>query len=147
MFFLPLLAFLAACKGKSGSGTPELTTVNVSEGGKLPGGFDAFYKQFHQDSAYQMAHIEWPLRGETDEAVDSAQYKRVLKIWQPGEWKIQRMTWNPQDYEQQFETMGEVLVVEKLRAKSVKYGLERRFSQNDQGQWMLIYYADLQNIQ
>ena len=42
---------------------------------------------------------------------------------------------------------GDMIVIERVRNKTVNYGLERRFArQSDTGEWALIYYADMQEM-
>ncbi len=141
---------LVNCKNKSAS-NGEPTQIQLNEdgtsSGKLPEGFDDFYKKFHTDSLYQMAHIQWPLQGETDEKVDSTHYKRKLINWEPNQWRMHRMNWDSKDFKQEFEVLGDLLVIERIRTRSVGYGLERRFSKTEQNEWMMIFYADIQNVQ
>jgi hypothetical protein len=60
LFFLSTLSIVAlSCK--NGAKDPAEKVVKPED---LPADFQAFYQRFHADSAYQMSHIEWPLKGE-----------------------------------------------------------------------------------
>lgn len=143
VFFAGMLLACGGSKQKQGiTGPPEQSLVSASD---LPSDFNAFYSQFHRDSLYQMAHITWPLQGETGEPVDSTHFKRVLMLWDSTHWRMHHpIDFSTGEFEQQFEMMGAEMVIEKIRYKSANYGLERRFLKNDKAEWELIYYSDLQ---
>ncbi|MFM8485704.1 MAG: hypothetical protein ACKOCH_05170, partial [Bacteroidota bacterium] len=75
-----------SCGGSSGS----IADPHPVEFSDLPADFRAFYDKFHEDSLYQTAHIEWPLRGETAEAQSDGTPKKVLAMWEPSNWTMQR---------------------------------------------------------
>jgi hypothetical protein len=111
----------------------------------LPADFQDFYQKFHADSAYQMAHIQWPLKGETSEPIDSIQHRKVLVSWEPATWRLfQTPDFGSGDFKRELEMVGDVLVVERIRYKAANYGVERHFFKNDQDEWELIFYADMQ---
>lgn len=50
-------------------------------------------------------------------------------------------------YAREIQMLGDMIVIERVRNKTVNYGLERRFArQSDTGEWALIYYADMQEM-
>jgi len=145
MRFFPLMlsgaALFLACKNQpKEAGQATQTTV------QLPQDFLAFYEKFHQDSLYQMEHITWPLQGDTDEQVDSVHYQKKNALWQPDDWHIQKMDFNRNDYIIEYQMLGDVLIIERIRPKTANFGLERRFAKQGGGEWALIYYSDLQEL-
>ena len=113
----------------------------------LPQDFLAFYQKFRSDSAYQMAHIEWPLKGEAAERVDSTTYKKVLKTWDPETWEISHMPdFNDPGLKRSFEAITDVLITEKLQYPMVNFGMERQFFKQENNEWQLIYYSEMQEL-
>jgi len=98
-------------------------------------GFGAFYERFHQDSAYQMEHIVFPLEG-TDGNTSAAETFR----WQKEDWALHRPV-DTTNFQQTFEPVDEKMVIEYLVHESGRYSIERRFSKM-QDEWKLIYYAE-----
>lgn len=137
------IALLSACKNQPQTGMkPDEVKTTV----QLPQDFLAFYDKFHHDSLYQLEHVVWPLQGDTSEQVDSTHYKKVPVRWQPGSWHMQRLDYNPNDYLREVQMLGDVLIIEHIRAKSANYGIERRFAKQPDDEWALIYYSDMQEI-
>lgn len=145
-FLLPLLALLLcfACKNqpKTATETEQVTQTTV----QVPQDFLDFYEKFHGDSLYQIGHIIWPLQGDMSEQVDSTHYQKKSAEWQQDNWRMQRTGYNPNDYILERSMLGDLMVIERIRAKSANYGLERRFAKQPDGEWALIYYSDLQEI-
>ena len=137
---LAVVAVLFSCRENSNPKLGEATVTTV----KLPDGFEDFYQAFHADSLFQMQHINWPLQGLKGVMIDSARSGTETIWWQPEQWHLQRLDWvGTGDYEQEWSTLNDKLVIERIRAKSVPYGIERRFSKQPDGNWELIYYADI----
>jgi len=108
----------------------------------LPKDFLEFYQQFHQDSSYQMAHIEWPLKGEKGITQDSL-VKQQLAQWEPENWHMMRFPdTSMSTLKRSFELVGGVLVVEKMSYPMVGLGYERQFYKEEDGQWRLIFYGE-----
>lgn len=104
----------------------------------------SFYQQFHQDSAYQMAHIVWPLEGVPDHAGDQLQ-DRTFR-WQKEGWTMMRpIDYSTGEYQREFLTLGGDIIIEKITHKSGRYALIRRFAIVS-GKWHLIYYAGVNPI-
>ncbi len=141
-FFASILFF--ACQNQSQPGSEPETVSQTTV--QLPRDFLDFYEKFHRDSQYQMEHVVWPLQGDTSEQVDSTHYKKVGIQWRPEEWHTQRLAYNPKDYHRDLQMLGEVLIIERIRAKAANYGIERRFAKQPEGEWALIYYSDMQEM-
>ncbi len=144
LLFLALFAllFLYNCKNKPSNVAEETSTLPANT--NLPADFVAFYQQFHADSTYQMAHIAWPLQGDRSEQLDSTHYQPKPTTWTPDNWRMMRLNFSPKDYLIETQMLGDIMVIEKIRARSVSYGLERRFAKQPNGEWELIYYSDVQ---
>ncbi|MCB9036507.1 MAG: hypothetical protein H6557_07810 [Lewinellaceae bacterium] len=107
--------------------------------------FVEFYERFHQDSAYQMEHIIFPLEGLPREA-DSTLLAQGAFHWQKGDWRMQRgFNLQSSSYEQQLIPVNEDLIIEKITHKAGDLGMQRRFARFGED-WYLIYYADLNRI-
>jgi len=110
----------------------------------LPEGFTAFYEQFHQDSAYQMAHIVWPLEGVPDNAGDRLQDRSYR--WQKEDWVMMgAIDYSSGQYQREFLSMGKDIIIEKITHESGRYALIRRFAVVS-GEWHLIYYAGVNPV-
>jgi hypothetical protein len=106
--------------------------------------FDDFYRQFHSDSTYQMAHILFPMEGIPPMA-DSTFVESAFR-WTEENWSIHRaFDFSNSDYEQKLEAFGEEVIVETILHRSGKFGMLRRFAKMD-GAWYLIYCADMNPI-
>jgi hypothetical protein len=46
-----------------------------------------------------------------------------------------------------FETVGDVMVIERMSYPMVGFGYERQFYKDEQGEWRLIYYAETLSMQ
>jgi hypothetical protein len=113
----------------------------------LPAGFMDFYRKFHEDSLYQIAHINWPLSGETSVQTDSSHYAKRLTSWELTNWHMHRpVDFSTGDFKREFQAVGDVLIIEKISYKAANFGLERRFSLNDKNEWELIFYSDIMEL-
>ena len=142
--FFVVITLFSACKNQPQTGTQAEEVVKTSV--QLPQDFLTFYEKFHRDSLYQVEHVVWPLQGDTSEQIDSTHYKKAATRWQPESWRMQRLDYNPNDYIRDVQMLGDVIVIERIRAKSANYGIERRFAKQPDGEWALIYYSDMQEI-
>lgn len=148
LFFVALGAVLIGCKPQNSkpsiASSPETVTQSV-DASQLPADFMPFYDKFHADSLFQIAHIAWPLQGESTEPIDSTHNKRILKEWDLSKWRMHHsVDYTSGDFKRSFEMMGDALVIERIQYAAANYGLERRFVRNDQGAWELIFYSDMQ---
>jgi len=140
-----LLVF--SCQNQSSS--PAVNTAQ-SEAAGVPADFEAFYQRFHQDSLFQVAHIVWPLQGLRLETLpDSSASQVKTHYWTAETWVMHRpVDYSEGHYERELQMMGDLLVMERIRVKAVNYGIERRFArQPDSGEWAMIYYSDIQEMQ
>ncbi|WP_282781826.1 hypothetical protein [Phaeodactylibacter xiamenensis] len=107
--------------------------------------FAAFYDRFHQDSAFQMERILFPLPGLPREA-DSALIASGLYRWTPDTWTLQRhLNLESSNFKRELIPVSKDLIIEKLVQPEYNLQIERRFSRLEDG-WYLIYYAGLNNI-
>lgn len=107
--------------------------------------FVEFYERFHQDSAYQMEHIIFPLEGLPREA-DSTTIASGSFRWKKEDWRIQRpFNLESSSFEQQLAPVSEDLIIEKITHKMGDMGMQRRFARLGE-EWYLIYYADLNRM-
>ncbi len=150
MKFLTLLITgligFSACKNQQkpatdGAIVPEQTLQSTAG---LPQDFVDFYDKFHQDSLFQMEHIVWPLQGDKSVQVDSFRYEKKNIQWQQADWRMQRIDYNPNDYLRELQTLGDMMIIERIMTKSANYGVERRFAKQPDGSWALIFYSDMQ---
>ncbi len=109
--------------------------------------FVQFYDKFHNDSVYQMAHIQFPLEGYpsgslADSIKDVASFR-----WTADKWVMHRpMEANDSLYSRQFEQPMPIMVNEVIIDKKTKYGMMRRFLKRD-SEWQLIFYSDMNRIE
>ncbi|PHI21054.1 hypothetical protein CEQ90_05075 [Lewinellaceae bacterium SD302] len=108
----------------------------------LPEDFRNFYQQFHADSLYQIEHIQWPLSGMPDRAIQEGESFAFTK----DNWKMQRPVLASSGYRSQFTMLTEDLVVEEIINPSDGTGLLRRFLKDGE-QWTLIYYQGVRKLQ
>jgi hypothetical protein len=143
---------LAACRNDQPTtgntpAQPEATS-QAAANAELPADFQAFYRQFHADSVYQVEHILWPLPGETSQAIgDTTQGIQQSTYWQRENWRMHH-SFDAEfgEFQRTFEQLGDVLIIERIRARGANYGLERRFSKQGEGEWQLIYYSDMHEL-
>lgn len=140
LVFLSATCFFA-CKNQSKE-AEQVAQTSV----QLPQDFLAFYEKFHQDSQYQVAHIIWPLQGDTDEQVDSTHFQKKNTVWKQETWRMQKLDFNRNDYVFERQVLSDMLIIERIRPKTANYGIERRFAKQGDGEWSLIYYSDLQEL-
>ena len=107
--------------------------------------FYAFYQSFHIDSAFQMAHINFPLKGLPANA-DSLTIARGDFLWQEDEWRLHRpVDYENSEYQREIIPLSEDIVVEKITHRNGQTGMLRRFARIGDD-WYLIYFADLNRI-
>jgi len=139
---------IAACgnKAPSSSNTPAQPDQTAQiQGDQLPADFNEFYEKFHTDSLYQMAHISWPLQGQTTVQADSSRQERQAIYWEKADWRMHRpVNFNSGEFQRKLQVLGDELVVEHISYAAANFGLERRFVRSSQGDWELIYYSDMQ---
>ncbi|MEO6038639.1 MAG: hypothetical protein ABIQ93_09520 [Saprospiraceae bacterium] len=144
LIFLPVLFLGYQCQNTPKTAvSPEETAVLPADA-TLPPDFLEFYKRFHSDSLYQISHISWPLQGDVSEQIDSTHYRPKANTWTPETWTMMRLGFSPKDYLIDAHMLSDIMVIERIRARAVNYGLERRFAKQPNGEWELIFYSDVQ---
>lgn len=131
-----------ACKNQSAG--PAQKAAEFTD---LPQDFLTFYQTFHSDSAYQIAHIEWPLKGDKPEKLENGGAKKMLAVWEPQNWQMLHLPdLNDPGLKRSYETMGDVMIIEKMVYPMVNYGLERQFYKDENNEWKLIFYSEMQEL-
>ena len=106
--------------------------------------FEAFYERFHENEAYQLGHILFPLQGVSSQPEDNTPQFR----WQKEDWQMHQIFDETKTgFRSSFTRIGDNLVIESIVHKQGTYGMERRFSKLDGQEWFLIYFADLHPIE
>ena len=139
LFPVFLMLLVTSCKNTSNSANVTKPTEEELNS------FASFYKQFHEDSTFQIQHITFPLQG-LPERADSATLASGTFRWTRDNWKIQE-AFDPSNsqFEQDFLPLGEDMIIEKLTHKKWGLAITRRFAKMDDG-WYLIYYSGLNKV-
>ena len=139
IFLISFLLLFVACKQQNA--TPKTGEI-METSGALPPDFESFYQKFLTDSLYQIAHITWPLQGLKTIQIDSTTPGTSDLYWTLSEWRMHRIDMiKSGENKRKFQTIGDVMVIEQVRALSVPYGIERRYAKQANNEWELIYYA------
>jgi hypothetical protein len=127
-----ILALLTLVQCKSADKEKEIAS-------ELPRDFEEFYEKFHQDSAFQMAHIQFPLEGAKKATGNNLDLMVPVK-WFQEDW-IMHKSFDSYEgtFSRQFYQVGSV-VIEKISDKGGFFAMERRFTKME-GEWVLIYYS------
>ena len=112
-----------------------------AEAGSLPADFEKFYEKFHQDTAYQVAHILFPLEGQQAKKDDATSQDPNFK-WQKKGWLMHK----PYDdmggtFSRSFLSFNDI-VTEEIADGTGQFSMTRRFTKMD-GDWYLIYYKEM----
>ncbi|MDX2069038.1 MAG: hypothetical protein SFV55_11480 [Haliscomenobacter sp.] len=108
--------------------------------------FDKFYEKFLQDSLFQVQHINFPLDGLPDNAVAYGDSVSDFR-WTAENWRMHRpIDFEKTKFEQNFQTLGDELILENIIDPSAGYGMLRRWAKIG-GEWSLIYYVGLNPVQ
>ncbi len=134
--FAILLFGLWACKNQSAS-APESGAVPTYETEE----FKNFYEKFGKDSAFQMAHIVFPLEG-MQGPKDTLEVPDPNFRWKQEDWVIHKPydDMNGTFTREILDIKG--IVIERISDQSGKYTMERRFGKLSSG-WHMIYYREL----
>jgi hypothetical protein len=138
ILFITLL-FSTSCKRDA---KVKEVTIAPEQAQAVPSDFLEFYKKFHTDSAYQMAHIQFPLEGYPSQA-DSATIASGTFRWNAETWRMHRMdAFSDTAFIRSFESPLPEMVGETLRQKNTPFAMYRRFYKRG-NDWTLIYYSDM----
>ena len=105
-----------------------------------PEDFEEFYTRFHNDTAFQSAHIIWPLPGRPSMLDSTAQYDGGAFFWQRENWKYHVPFEEDSDFTRTLEAVSEAMVNESFEHKTLPVVVLRRFAKTSDG-WQLIFYA------
>jgi hypothetical protein len=140
IFLFGMLAIFA-CKLKQN--TPESATTVAKEPSAE---FMEFYNKFHQDSVFQMAHIVWPLEGNTVQQSDSLKMVRVPIKFEATAWKMHKpLELDGSDYVREWSIFSDDMLEETIKYSAANFGMRRRWAKIA-GEWHLIFYSDMQEI-
>ena len=110
-----------------------------------PDSFEAFYTRFHEDTAFQMSRITFPLAGIPAFADSASMYGDNYR-WQKENWVYHRITDSlQQNFEREFIQLSDEVIIEYMTHKNAGIGMERRFGYLGDG-WNLIYYAGMNYV-
>lgn len=131
-----------SCKNKEQGNADNLpvSSESFSADTSLPQDFFEFYKLFHEDSLFQILHIDFPLKGLPQNA-DPEDPNYDDFYYTKDQWEIHK-AFDLNQFNREFVNMADIVIEERITEK--KYGLMiiRRFSKGSDG-WRLIYYAAL----
>lgn len=132
---LIILLFTAmSCRPKE---HPKIVSQKAETSVDTPEDFQEFYIAFHTDSAYQLAHILFPLDGfpAADERNDN-DFK-----WQKEDWKLHNLDhFDPDKFSVRRDIVDSTLITEYIQDEKTGFGIKRRFAKFD-NEWFLIYYS------
>lgn len=106
--------------------------------------FAEFYAQFHADSVYQMEHIPFPIGG-MPSFTNSDLAQTPDFQWTLENWRLHRPL-ESKEFTQEFTQLGDGLIEEQILHQSGRFGMLRRFARMGDGEWYLIYFADLNPV-
>lgn len=135
-----LLFLFVACNNEAAT---ENETADNSNN-KAFGEFSRFYKAFHQDSLFQIEHIQFPLQGIPSNA-DSAMLADRSFRWQKSDWIMHKPIDPDGEFKQSFLPVDDELIIENIMHQSGQFAIERRFAKMGE-KWMLIYYAGINSV-
>lgn len=128
-----------------GPATPEVqaTTSPNNSVAEVPADFLVFYTQFHSDSSFQMAHIDFPLEG-LPEYADSTILAEGNFKWQEEDWEMHKnLDARKEDFAKNLRVVSDGLIFEFIpTGGEKKLWIERRFLKSN-GEWRMIYYSGL----
>ena len=139
IFIFITLLFSIGCKKKAAVQEP---VVSQTEAQTLPADFIAFYEKFHADSAYQMAHIQFPLEGFPAQADSNIVMEKSFR-WTADTWRMHRhISLLDTLFIRKFESPLPMMVTEKIQQRNTPFSMYRRFYKRGD-EWMLIFYSDM----
>lgn len=130
-FIVFLFLCFTACKKEAASPEKALS-------------FPEFYEKFHNDSLFQLEHIQFPLEGlSSDPSLHTPEFR-----WLKDEWQLHQGLDTIQGaFTAQLVEISKEFIVEKITDSYGLYGMERRFMQLENGKWLLIYYSALMPLE
>lgn len=136
---------LHACQQSSEQQASSQSPAVMPHSSDIPDDFLEFYRRFHEDNAYQLEHIIFPLKG-LPQSADSATIAADNYFWQKEDWVLHRSyDYETGDFSRKFIRYTDELITEQIRHRQAGMGLVRRYARLGDD-WFLIYYAALNNI-
>lgn len=144
VFSVLCLLLIWSC-GNSGSDGPNSGNTNVAPGDKVDlTEFYEFYNFFHSDTAYQVAHINFPLEGKPSQEMGLSQEEKFY--WQREDWAFHKpIDFQTSPYKRKITPITDELVVEYIVHGKLGFGMIRRFAKLG-NQWFLIYYEGMKPL-
>lgn len=132
--------FMLTSACSSGNSNNSSSQSAENEGTALPEDFKTFYQQFHQDSAYQWEHIDFPLKGLPDHA-DPEEKDFEDFYYTQDQWLMHRL-FDQKHYRVNYIILSDIIIEERITDRKNQLTIVRRFAKGSGG-WRLIYYAGL----
>ncbi len=109
----------------------------------LPSDFANFFKRFHEDSVFQLAHINFPLEGLPASLGDGDTLQHGRYFWQREDWKKHNRFTDPGGhFEQWYIVLNDRIIEHWIQMKGTNMYMKRRFAKLDD-EWVLIYFQGL----
>lgn len=103
-----------------------------------PENFEAFNKQFHSDSLFQLSRVAFPIKGWHIDGTNRSKWTK--ETWEMHKTPVQDKSPYP-EYNHNL-TITDSLITEKLWLKESGFDFERRFKLID-NKWFLVYCKDI----
>ena len=119
------------------SSETEQSTLEDSEDIEVPNDFKEFYQRFHEDSIFQMSHIQFPL---PKKVYDLDSTSLTLK-WTADVWDLHSSAnLNSSEFSHVINILSDRLIIETHKHRQFPMLIERRWAKMN-GEWRLIYYT------
>ena len=138
-----MFAFQKIMKEKDRAVDEVVTTpLQNKSANPIPGDFFVFYTKFHEDSLYQIEHINFPLEGVPPYA-DSLVLAENNFHWQKEDWRMHKILEDRKEhFHENLVLASDGLIFEFIPTGDEKLWIERRFLKSGKD-WRLIYYSGL----
>jgi len=134
LYLITFFLFFISCAHQTDDAI-EQTEASASKV-ELSDEFLEFYTKFHNDSTFQIDHVQFPLQ---TKGADASGNLTIAKE----DWVINKpIDLSEGFFEQEYVPVGENLIIEYINHTSAPLYMERRFAKL-KDEWMLIYYTDL----
>ena len=136
-----LLLLLNGCRDKVVTSNEVINVESVVD--TLPDDFVSFFNQFHEDSSYQIDHINFPLEGMPATTGDGDTIPTERYFWQKENWKKHNRFTDPGgNFDHWYVVVNERIIEHWIQMKGTNLYMKRRFAKFEDG-WYLIYYQGL----
>ncbi|KAA3631777.1 MAG: hypothetical protein DWQ02_15870 [Bacteroidetes bacterium] len=140
LFLLLIVVFGVSCGNNAGKTEAEVTQTQEES-------FLNFRKKFLRDTAYQMAHITFPLSGRPDKEHADDTLPNGQFVWTRANWDYHReLDAARSGFEVKYTWLTDNLVEETLVNEQIGLGMMRRFSRINEEEWELIYYVGMSGV-